>query len=175
MCELFIVSEMYIETQKRAAAAGKRPSIIPLDEAEAKDKRFPHRSGKESHIFQSIYARIRTRVCPLPRAAPYLVPEETWSSMKDQLMVRGRELTPLPVECRKSFLKKADHPETQPLSIDDDNGHEIQMEWDEAHRPGICLLPHFDYSFDLSEQVAQAKHWEEEHAFVVKYAPSVHC
>ena len=72
-------------------------------------------------------------------------------------------------------MRRVEDPEFQPVRVmnDDDDDEEPQCEWDEAHRPGICLLPHFDYTYNLHEEVSEGRHWEEEHTYILKQVATV--
>ena len=131
---------------------------------------FPSSPLKPTYALQSVYARIRTRLCDLPRDAPHLVArdDEHWIHMF-HTMTRAADYKAdldFALECRRSFVKRVEDPATQPVQP----AGERDAPWGEAEQPAVYLLPHFECSFDIGQPTAPGRLWEAEHAEIVSYA-----
>jgi hypothetical protein len=268
LVELFIIHEFKPSENEAAAAAdpsnnpkADMPSIVSEEEKDALRRAFPEWRDKPKHILQSVYARIRTRNCIIPRQAPALVPYQSWHRL--EMTMARMDSTDSPrntMELRFSIIERADDPFTQPVARIDDmeraieenrrleeeakRKEELRKERKEARRrekeakkreeeqrtllegkkepaeatntsqtqdsdpnsttrrrktkkavqvrrqtyynpmedkpkadapwieqewPALYMLPHFDYSFELSQNVTDGMYWEEEHAQVLSY------
>lgn len=142
---------------------------MPNDMDEEK-RPIPWHKGRKK--IQTIVARIRTRLCTLPRGNVCRVPDETWANMcRTFLIMRRREhMRDLPshVDCYHHVLIHAPHPPITPFQSDVLQTDQAELTTGEMHLR-LCLVPHFDYSFNLNMGVSCGKHLLAEHTFVVSY------
>ncbi|GJE94824.1 hypothetical protein PsYK624_109990 [Phanerochaete sordida] len=170
LCELWIMHEILpVAAENEHADQPPEPvaSIVPPDLSQALLETFPPSTEKSTYLFQSIFARIRTRPCEVPRATPnlFLTDHDQWRSVQS-LLERTTDYTEniRSVECRRCFVKRTQDPATQPTKRLDNSA---APPWGESEQPALYLLPHFEYSFDLEQNVSLGKYWEEEHAEIV--------
>ncbi|EKM58017.1 uncharacterized protein PHACADRAFT_206859 [Phanerochaete carnosa HHB-10118-sp] len=181
LCELYIlheispskVSQEEYNKKHRPAGNGAVPSIADKELAEAIKTTFPPSSLKPTYLLQSVHARIRTRLCELPRAAPnlFMQDSEQWRQLYRTLS-RASEYRPdhaFAFECRRCFVKRTVDPATQPVK----SSEEQPAPWRKEEQSGVYLLPHFEYSFDLDQPVSLGRFWEEEHAEIVSLLRTV--
>lgn len=155
----------------------------PAEEELVLKEKFPPRELKDRYYFQRVYARIRTRLCEVPRGAPHLLPAEVFSPL-ERLTDNGEDWD---VECRKCIVQRVRAPAfqredgDQPESEDDDDDERgggswrrkrtvalPDRVWEKKNWPSIYLLPHFDYSYNLQGADVGAGHlWEDEHVKIM--------
>ncbi|KAI0701386.1 hypothetical protein BC835DRAFT_1303755 [Cytidiella melzeri] len=121
-------------------------------------------------LLDGIIVRIRTRLCHLPRSTVVEVPKVTYKDIEDRLG-EGSQGLAANVDCRHFILERAPKSPCQTIINPTPKGKYNPEEWEAGSKPlQLCLLPHFDYSFDVDQEVSPGTLLMEEHTQIIAYA-----
>ena len=119
---------------------------------------------------QIIVARIRTRLCSLPRSNACRVADKVWQEMQRnfRLMRMFHNMSSVSglVDCHHDVIEFAPFSPIIPVGEDTRSVSRAELEASPMQLR-LYLVPHFDYSFDLKSQVSYGKDFLSEHTTVI--------
>lgn len=131
---------------------------------------------KKRRRLQVLFVRIRTRMRDVPRTGLVEVPAEEFKELRryGDIWFENGEYGELrsgrtPVDCRNYIMERAPESSLAEWASLQHNTYD-PAEWETGTKfLRLCLIPHFDYSFDMNTTISLGEDLEQEQALIIAY------